>query len=203
MYAYELQRPNELGNGQDRDEQSDHLEPTTSPELTVSNLDNLRSSSSQRRKSYNDHGQANVNVDISEGSNTYETLISDLQAGARWRIHWRSPTLIVCLFLAGIVFAIGHHFYYASLDGTPVTSGVSQQWATRIGTGLAFLSKACLAASVSVAFTQRLWVTVKKKPISLGSLDNVFSLTTDPLAFLSFEVLFSAKILSLLAVCVW
>lgn len=107
------------------------------------------------------------------------------------------------LFLAGVACAIGHHFHYASLDGTAVDTEVSQQWAIRIGTGLAFLAKTCLTASVGVAYTQRLWVTVKKKPISLGNLDNVFSLTTDPLSFLSFEVLFSAKMLCLLAASMW
>ncbi|KAK7516273.1 hypothetical protein IWZ03DRAFT_186003 [Phyllosticta citriasiana] len=122
---------------------------------------------------------------------------------ALWNIHWRSPALMAGFFLAGVCFALGHHFHYENLDDEEVGSATKQQWAIRIGTLLAFLSKACLAAAVGVAYTQRLWVTVKEKPISLRNLDNIFSLTTDPISFFSLEVLMSAKLLCLLAACMW
>ncbi|OJD36450.1 formylmethionine deformylase-like protein [Diplodia corticola] len=122
---------------------------------------------------------------------------------ASWRIHWRSPTLMMFFLIAGIAFALGHHFHYQSLDGTTVSTETSQQWAIRIGTGLAFLCKTSLAASVGVAYTQRLWVTVKKRVLSLQNLDDAFSLTTDPFSFFSSRVLISAKLLCLLAACMW
>lgn len=119
-----------------------------------------------------------------------------------WGIYWRSPALMTFFLVAGIAFALGHHFHYQSLDGTEVSSETKQQWAIRIGTGFAFLCKASLVGSVGVAYTQRLWVTVKKRSLSLQNLDDAFSLTTDPFSFFS-GVLISAKLLCLLAACMW
>lgn len=119
-----------------------------------------------------------------------------------WGIYWRSPALMTFFLVAGIAFALGHHFHYQSLDGTEVSSETKQQWAIRIGTGFAFLCKASLVGSVGVAYTQRLWVTVKKRYLSLQNLDDAFSLTTDPFSFFS-GVLISAKLLCLLAACMW
>ncbi|KAL1638906.1 hypothetical protein SLS58_008491 [Diplodia intermedia] len=122
---------------------------------------------------------------------------------AQWGVHWKSPTLMLSLFIFGIGCCIAHHFFYQSLDGAAVESSISQEWAVRIGIGLAFLAKASLAASVGVAFTQRLWVTLRTKPISLRGLDNVFSLAVDPTSFLNGEALTQAKLLCLLAAAMW
>ncbi|KAL0262041.1 hypothetical protein SLS55_003476 [Diplodia seriata] len=122
---------------------------------------------------------------------------------AQWGVHWKSPTLMLSLFIFGIGCCIAHHFFYQSLDGAAVESSIPQQWALRIGIGLAFLAKASLAASVGVAFTQRLWVTLRTKPISLRGLDNIFSLAVDPTSFLNGEALTQAKLLCLLAAAMW
>lgn len=122
---------------------------------------------------------------------------------ARWGIHWRAPVLMVFLFVAGIAFAVGHHIFYHSLDGTLVTSTSQQEWTIRIGTGLAFLVKAALAASVGVAFTQYLWTVARTEAMAVGSIDAMFSMTKNPLAFINFEVLWKAKLLVLLALASW
>lgn len=111
--------------------------------------------------------------------------------------------LMVLLFIAGIAFAVGHHIFYHSLDGTLVTSTSQQEWTIRIGTGLAFLVKAALAASVGVAFTQYLWTIARTEAMAVGSIDAMFSMTKNPLAFINFEVLWKAKLLVLLALASW
>lgn len=125
------------------------------------------------------------------------------RAPAQWGVNWRSPTLMLCLFLAGIGFSMGHHAYYQSFDGAVVNSESQQQWAIRIGTGLAFLTKSALAAAVGVAFVQYLWVVVGRKPMRLETIDAMFSLTTDPRSFTQPEVLLHAKLLTLLALVAW
>lgn len=125
------------------------------------------------------------------------------QTAAVWNIHWRSPMLMMGLVLSGICMALSHNFYYRSLDGTVVSSETSQQWAIRIGTALAFLTQSSLASAVGIAYTQRIWVTVKEKPISLQNIDKVFSLGTDPFSFFSLEILTSVKVLCLLAASMW
>lgn len=122
---------------------------------------------------------------------------------AKWGVHWRSPTIMVLLFIAGIIFATGHHIYYQSLDDTPVSSSTEQEWTIRIGTGLAFLVKATLAESVGIAFTQYLWTIARRKAMAVESIDAMFYLTTDPFAFANAEVLFHAKLLVLLALASW
>lgn len=125
------------------------------------------------------------------------------QKTTRWQIHWRAPALIPGLLFAGIALALGHHFYYMSLNGTVVSSDARQEWALRFGTAFAFLTQSSLVASAGVAYTQRLWVTVKKRAFPLKTLDNVFSLQSTIFAFFSWDVLSKAKVLYLLGICIW
>lgn len=120
-----------------------------------------------------------------------------------WGVHWKSPTLMVSLFTLGVSFCVAHHLFYGYLDGTAVGSSESQQWAIRAGTALALLAKAFLAASVGVALTQRLWMTLRAKPFSVQGLDNAFSLPTDPTSLFSGEIMGHAKLLWLMAAAMW
>lgn len=130
-------------------------------------------------------------------------LSQNTQKTTTWKIHWRTPALILGLLALGIALALGHHFYYWSLNGTVVSSQTRQEWALRFGTAFASLTQSALVASTGVAYTQRLWVTVKKRAFHLKTLDNVFSLQTTIWSFFSWEVLSKAKILYLLGICIW
>jgi hypothetical protein len=46
----------------------------------------------------------------------------------KWGVGWRSPTTVIALFLIGTITAIGHHYYYKSLDGKEVVSVKKSQW---------------------------------------------------------------------------
>ena len=111
---------------------------------------------------------------------TYQSASKSDIPMVRWGVHWRAPMLMVLLFIAGIAFAVGHHIFYHSLDGTLVTSTSQQEWTIRIGTGLAFLVKAALAAAVGVAFTQYLWTVARTEAMAVGSIDAMFSMTKNP-----------------------
>jgi hypothetical protein len=109
-------------------------------------------------------------------------------------IHWYVPTMMFGAFVAGALLAAGHHLFYESLNGQPVSDGafldspVSKQQANiAIGTALAFLVKACLAFSVSLAFVQVFWSvshargmikppTMERLDLAYGSLDNFWVL---------------------------
>ena len=103
------------------------------------------------------------------------------------------------LFSVGIATSVAHHIFYDSLDGKDVGTTMAQEWAIRIGTGMAFIIKASLAAAIGVAYTQRLWVTLKKKAITLQAVDDLFLLTMTPTSFFSWEVLRKAKLLCFMA----
>lgn len=107
------------------------------------------------------------------------------------------------LFTLGVGASIGHHFYYQSLHGTIASSENSQEWAIRIGTGLAFVVKASLAAAIGVAYTQRLWLTLRRKSFTMAATDDLFQLTFNPLSFFGSEVWAHASLLCLMAASMW
>lgn len=47
------------------------------------------------------------------------------------RVYWLYPTAMGVSLLAGLIFAIGHHFFYRWLDGQIVGSTSKQQWSLR------------------------------------------------------------------------
>lgn len=94
----------------------------------------------------------------------------------------------------GVLFAAGHHLFYSSLDGRPVSNGAlfgssisKQQFNISVGLAFAFLVKACLVFSMSVAFVQLFWreakapqpsrlPTLKRLNALYGAFSNVWSL---------------------------
>ncbi|KAJ7822708.1 hypothetical protein B0H13DRAFT_2291391 [Mycena leptocephala] len=113
--------------------------------------------------------------------------------------------------IAGVILAAGHHIYYASLHLAPSdgatsigTHTVSHQVVTNfVGTVFIFLVKLCLSQSISKAFDQRLWHTVRRSALKLGGLDALFSVLNDPMALLDFEMVWHAKIAAVLAFLAW
>ncbi|KAF7193070.1 hypothetical protein HII31_05631 [Pseudocercospora fuligena] len=105
------------------------------------------------------------------------------------RIHWLTPTLMVTSLLCGLAFAIGHHFFYSSLDQTGAPDPTDdytiagsrvakQQFNTAVGTAFAFLVRACLFFAVSSAYLQAaIWHfnVGTKSPIRVSEVDVVMS----------------------------
>ncbi|KAL7941455.1 hypothetical protein V8C42DRAFT_335183 [Trichoderma barbatum] len=105
-----------------------------------------------------------------------------------FKAHWLVPSLMISCLVCGIAFALGHHFFYASLDSRIVQSNIEQEWNIRIGTGLAFLTKACLTAAAGFAYTQLLWATLRSGGATLEGVDAMFSVTTNAWEFLTLEL---------------
>lgn len=110
-------------------------------------------------------------------------------AGAT-RIHWMAPATMVGAVTAGMLFAMGHHLFYASLAESKAPNksysimgaDVSrQQLNTAVGTAFGFLVKSFLTIAVSIAFVQALWrvIRVSKEGSTLASLDGAFSLLSN------------------------
>lgn len=142
------------------------------------------------------------------GSNDDDCLVPKVKkpltvVNPDFKIHWVAPVGMIAFFLFGVSFAIGHHAYYSSLDGTDVRDDESQQWAIRFGTAFAFLVEVPLAAAVSISQTQRAWTTVERKSVSIGGIDSIFAATRDIGSFMSWEMLSRAKLASLLALTCW
>lgn len=121
----------------------------------------------------------------------------------KWGIHWYTPVGMILIFFLGVGSAITHHLYYTMLHDTPAGTAYRQRWVIQIGTGLAFLSRASLVSVVEVARTQWLWLTLRKRFITLGGIDAMFGVTSDPTYFLNLAMLRGAKLTTLMAALIW
>ncbi len=101
-------------------------------------------------------------------------------------IHWQAPTTVLLALIAGVLFAVGHHIFYNSLNGKPAPndnynilgSHVStQQVNIAGGTALAFLVQACLVTAIGAAYAQMFWRAMlhRTPEVTLESLDTTYS----------------------------
>ncbi|XTI83250.1 hypothetical protein V2W45_1517066 [Cenococcum geophilum] len=119
---------------------------------------------------------------------------------AQWHIHWETPAIILVLFVAGLMGAVGHHLFYTHLDGKPA---VDQLLMIRYGTALAFFTKSTLVGSVVMSYRQRIWHTFRKKAMTISAIDGLFAVTENPTEFRKWEMLRNAKLASFMAVASW
>jgi hypothetical protein len=71
---------------------------------------------------------SNVGVVAEERRDSYDR--GGVRESHEHRINWLYLSMIMSM-LAGIVLAIGHHYFYHSLNGRIVGSVSSQQWSLR------------------------------------------------------------------------
>ncbi|EUC50771.1 hypothetical protein COCMIDRAFT_21784 [Bipolaris oryzae ATCC 44560] len=129
--------------------------------------------------------------------------ILDRRSGelAQWHIYWTTPALVMLLFLAGFAAAVGHHLFYAYLDGKPATAQLKM---VRYGTALAFFVKSTLAGCVIICNRQRIWYTFRRKAMTIKGIDGLFSATEDPTQFfMNWEMARNGKLATLMAACTW
>lgn len=53
------------------------------------------------------------------------------EGSVRRQVYWLYPTSMGISLLAGLIFAVGHHFFYRWLDGQIVGGTSKQQWSLR------------------------------------------------------------------------
>ncbi|TDZ16620.1 hypothetical protein Cob_v010458 [Colletotrichum orbiculare MAFF 240422] len=119
---------------------------------------------------------------------------------AAYNKYWHPSWNMYFFLFAGIAFALGHHFFYSSLDGAEVTNQLRM---LRYGAALSFLSKASLGSAVILAFRQRVWMTVRRKVLTLAAVDSLFAAAEDMSAIFNFEVFKQARVAMVLALYVW
>ncbi|KAK1819883.1 hypothetical protein LTR12_005758 [Friedmanniomyces endolithicus] len=133
------------------------------------------------------------------------------------QIYWTTPTLLFGSLLVGTLFALGHHLFYASLDGKAAAAALedyhvlgmdvsSQQINTAAGTAFAFLVRACLTWSISIAWFQILiWTVAKREPVGtrLVHLDVMTSALHDLTSLFSLGAWLRRPWLWVLALVAW
>jgi hypothetical protein len=127
----------------------------------------------------------------------------DRRAGeiAQWHIHWTTPALIGSLFVAGVAAAVGHHFFYAHLNGQPAHDQLQQ---IRYGTALAFFVKSTLVGTSIMCNRQRIWRTFRRKAMTIEGIDGLFSAPEDPTQFfINGEMWKNGKLATFMALSCW
>ena len=128
------------------------------------------------------------------------------------RIHWLAPTTVLLTLAAGVLFAVGHHLFYWSLEGTPVpdndysifgTNVSRQQVNIGAGTAFAFLVNFALASALATAYAQAFWRIMSRTGTTLESLDTLYSAIGDMSQLLKVHVWWRYPLLLGLAIIAW
>ncbi|KAH9204019.1 hypothetical protein DL95DRAFT_398852 [Leptodontidium sp. 2 PMI_412] len=112
----------------------------------------------------------------------------------------KTYSLLIIVFVLACGVGVGHHLFYAILDGKVVEN---QSWVVRAGTAIAYLAKLLFVTSIGTAFTQQIWQSMRSKFYTLGAIDSLFGLKNDPLKFFSWEIFTKAKLVLVMAASIW
>ncbi|KAF7322384.1 hypothetical protein HMN09_00016300 [Mycena chlorophos] len=117
---------------------------------------------------------------------------------------------ITLAWILALVFAVGHHAFYHSLNGRPVEATASLQFrphsqpgASAIGTALAWLASFSLALSAGTAFLQLAWRSVQQRSWTVSGLDALWSSPNDIMAFLEADFWRSGRATVLVVAAAW
>jgi len=122
----------------------------------------------------------------------------------QWKVYWQfEPAFMLLFVVAGTLLAMGHHLYYSFLNGTKPGSNSEQQWAHAFGNSFAFLFVTFYAAANKAAYDQYIWTLVRRKAFTIGTLDSLFALNSNPSGFFGLEILRKAYLAVILALICW
>jgi hypothetical protein len=85
---------------------------------------------------------------------------------------------------------------YSKVLGNSLTSA-------RFGTAAAFLAQITLGASVWQTYKQWIWRSVKKVPLRMATLNDIFGVETSVLSFLNLDMFKNFKVGYIMALFAW
>jgi len=142
------------------------------------------------------------------GANETESSWDPVERHPLGAIKWRTTSqaaflAMLALLLIGVLTAISHHLFYSYLDKRATDSVIGQDWAIRIGTAFAYLFKMALVAAVSVVYAQAFWFILRRHAFEIGTLDDLFTLLTNPIRLYNRSLYGRASLLLGLALVAW
>lgn len=90
------------------------------------------------------------------------------------------------------------------LDGT-ITSGrhIQQSDVTNISLLLVTAFKGCVVAAVGLAFTQHMWMVLRRQTLPIGRIEQLFSIRSNPTQLTKLRLVADTPILFLIGLFVW
>ena len=124
---------------------------------------------------------------------------------AQWKINWFGQPLQLYLYtILALALALGHHFLYLGLDGKIESEHKSSQLAVKqSGNVFAFLVLELCNIVIAESYNQYLWVLLRRDVFRIAAIEKLFTLCSDYLSFLDFQLVKRAKIAVLLALFSW
>jgi hypothetical protein len=122
---------------------------------------------------------------------------------AQWKIHWRTPALMVFAFVAGVALALAQHFWYRFLHHRAVEDEDTKVRWVLYGRALAYLSKVSFGGCVVLVFRQRIWRTFRERALTVLSIDQLFGATDDPSLFVNWDTISNAPVAVAIAMVFW
>ena len=129
-------------------------------------------------------------------------------------VHWLAPTTIILALVVGCLLVLGHHLFYLSLDGEPVSTESyhiagrtmsKQQFKTSVGIAFALLVRTSLSIAVSTAYVQYFWRSIRNARPSpkLAELDWASSGVNNVLRIFNVKYWWKYSALVALAMVFW
>jgi hypothetical protein len=129
-------------------------------------------------------------------------------------IHWRTLCIVFGSLFASISFAVGHHLFYQSLAGAPVSTvndfaigpwaGMpSQKFNVAVGNTFASLFRMSLSIAVTTAYVQMVWKVLKAESTGLDVADALSGILANPLGFLNMGAWRKSSLLLAFAGPIW
>lgn len=122
---------------------------------------------------------------------------------AQWKVHWRTPLIMVSSFILGVCLSLGQHFWYRFLHHRPMYDDEEKFRWVLYGRALAYLSKVAFGGCCVLVFRQRIWRTFRERALSVLSIDQLFGATDDPSLFVNWETLTHAPVAVAIAMVFW
>lgn len=113
-----------------------------------------------------------------------------------WMGRW---SMVILLFM-GVGLAIGHHFFFTSLDGKPATN---QMRYTRLGSIFSIAAKSCFVVATILAYHQRAWMVIKERAHSVRAVDTLFGAAENFIHLMSLTMFRNDLACLILALFVW
>lgn len=145
------------------------------------------------------------NRDSGRSSKTYVQDTGTARKKKPWAILGiKTCSILLVCWTAALVVAIAQHLFYTHINQRAVDQFIiPQAWVIRIGNACAFLFKTTLAATVGIAYAQRVWYAVHNHAVEIGTLDTMVDGRSNPFIFLKPSLFRNATLLILVAIISW
>ncbi|OAL47288.1 hypothetical protein IQ07DRAFT_623588 [Pyrenochaeta sp. DS3sAY3a] len=112
--------------------------------------------------------------------------------------------LMVVFIAAALLVAISHGLLFVYLNDTPTNHRhIQQAYVTNISLLIVTTFKGCVVAAVGLAFTQHLWLVLRRQTLPVRHIEQLFSIRSNPAQLTKLRAINNTPILFFMALYVW